>query len=171
MTARSLLLAAAEVLLGAFSVSPVSAQQQPLPRVVHAWAPVYPLFGPESGTVALRVTTDGNRVVRMDEQSAPNRLLAAAKDNVRSWQFEPHQATSFGVQFSYRMAPSACKCKTCGRAVTESIVMRLPTSVDVTGIQLCDVAVDRSWGERRSSLLDLPKRIGEGFVRLFTGSK
>ena len=164
-----LLIPAAGILLAAGSVMPMSAQQSPLPKVAHAWTPLYPFFRPVQGTVALDVSTDGNRVLTIDAETGPYELVAAAKDNVRTWEFEPHTPTSFEVRFNYTLLPSGCKCKTCGTAQTESVVLHLPAEVDVNGVHICDPAVERSWRERPGfKLFQLPSAIGRGFVKLLS---
>src|SRR5208337_3616573 len=65
-----------------------------LPRVSAAAVPLYPLqayLSNVEGTVLLRVTTDGHRVVATHVEQGHRLLAAAAQENVQTWQFQVHE--------------------------------------------------------------------------------
>jgi hypothetical protein len=127
---------------------PLAAQQPqaPVPKVMSASVPFYPRLAQETriqGSVTLRVTTDGKRASAIDTENGPPLLVNAAKENVKTWQFEPHAPTSFEIIFRYKLLDSKCdpECH-CDSAEKESVVLQLPTQVDVSAIisMICDPA-------------------------------
>ncbi len=77
---------------------PLAAQQvrAPLPKVASACIPFYPPLAPPAriqGAVTLRLSTDGKRISTVDAESGPPMLVKAAKENVKTWRFEPHTPT------------------------------------------------------------------------------
>jgi len=109
-----------------------------LPEVVQANVPLYPadaLAAHISGEVHLRVTTDGKAVSAKSEETGPPMLVKAAEENVRTWGFANHTATSFEVIFSYKLTDSA-KCE----AGSRGVVLHLPREVEVDGVTShCDM--------------------------------
>src|SRR5689334_8423066 len=105
-----------------------------LPIVVSSSVPIYSDLARQAhieGTVTLRVSTDGRRVSAVDAENGPPLLVNAAKENVKSWQFEAHPPTSFEVKFRYSLLDSKCdsECK-CGSEEKPSVVLHLPTNVE-----------------------------------------
>jgi hypothetical protein len=145
---RVLLIGAAMILL--LSVFKLYSQQknQSLPRVVSAGIPLYPPFARVAsiqGVVALRVSTDGKHVVTFNSESGPPLLLQASKENVKTWEFEPHQPTSFDVRFIYKLSPSP-PCETefdRSDPKNQSVLLQLPINVELTSVMArdCDPAV------------------------------
>src|SRR5713226_899102 len=60
------------------------------------------------GVVTLRVSTDGKQVSAVDAENGPPLLVKAAKENVKTWQFEPHTGTKFEITFHNRLLPVEC---------------------------------------------------------------
>jgi Gram-negative bacterial TonB protein C-terminal len=119
----------------------MSAQEskKPLPRVASAGVPLYPAsprIAHIEGVVRLRVSTDGKRVSEVQIESGQPMLAAAAKENVKSWEFEKHDPTSFEATFRYKILPPACELS------NPTVLLRLPSEVEVTatGWQTCDPA-------------------------------
>jgi hypothetical protein len=147
------------VLLLSFLPSAAPQAKAPLPRVVNASVPFYPRLAPGAriqGTVTLRLSTDGKRVSAVDAESGPPMLVQAAKENVKSWQFESHTPVIFEVTFHYRLLlPSKCDSEChCDSAEKESVLLQLPTNVDVSAKipVICDPAVpiaDRNRSKRK----------------------
>jgi hypothetical protein len=119
-----------------------------LPKVVSASVPFFPPLARETriqGAVTLRVSTDGKGVSIFDAESGPPLLVRAAKENVKTWQFELHTPTSFEVIFHYRLLPIQCDAQcACDSEEKESVLLKLPASVDVSakGYMTCDPAVE-----------------------------
>ena len=136
--------------LGILSVLPSAAQQknEVLPKVWSASAPFYPPVAKQAsirGLVTLRVTTDGKRVVSFDAESGPPYLVLKTKETVKTWEFQPHKPTSFGIKFEYTLsAPSSpCDWDSAEERAKEFVVLRLPTYVELHAIIPvdCDPAV------------------------------
>ena len=108
------------------------------PLVVSAQVPLYPdllLKAKFDGEVRLRVTTDGERASTITFESGGKILFAAAEENVRTWQFEPHRPTTFVAVFSYKLLPDSLCFKE-----APTVVLHLPTEVEVTsrGVAICE---------------------------------
>ena len=122
--------------------------QPPLPKVVSASVPFYPRLAPTArieGMVKLRVSTDGERVSAIQVESGAPMLAQAAKENVKTWQFEPHSPTTFGVTFRYRLLVPKCDSEChCDTEEKESVLLQLPTNVDVSAKipAICDPAAE-----------------------------
>jgi hypothetical protein len=125
-------------------------QAQPsLPKVVHGSAPFYPRIAAAArieGVVLLRVSTDGERVSKVDVESGPPLLVRVATENVKTWEFEPHSPTSFRVRFRYKLSRAfTCDggCGNCRHLEEESVLLQLPTDVELNAnIPIeCDPAV------------------------------
>ena len=86
--------------------------------------------------VTLRVTTDGKRVVSFAAESGPPYLVLETKENVKTWEFQPHTPTSFEVKFEYTLsAPSSpCDSDSAEERAKEFIVLRLPAYVELHGV-------------------------------------
>lgn len=102
--------------------------------------PIYPrtaLLAHIQGTVKLKVSTDGTRAATVDIESGPPMLAKAAKENVLTWQFDPHKPTTFVTTFEYVITrPAQC-------GITNSAsVLKPPLEMQVTaeGVQTCDPA-------------------------------
>jgi hypothetical protein len=122
-------------------ITQVSGAQGPapvLPDVVQASVPFYPteaLAARISGEVHLHLATDGKAVTATSDVSGPAMLVKAAEENVRTWRFAEHAATSFDVTFKYRLTDSE-KCE----AGSGSVALHLPREVEVDGLAShCDV--------------------------------
>jgi TonB family protein len=123
--------------------------EAPLPKVASASVPFYPRLAPTAriqGTVTLRVSTDGKRVSAVEAESGPPMLVQAAKENVKTWQFESHTPTNFEITFHYRLLlPSKCDSDChCDSTKKETVLLQLPTNVDVSAKipVICDPAVE-----------------------------
>jgi len=93
------------VVLVTVSVHATQQSPQPLPIVISASTPVYPILARQArimGVVKLRLTTDGKQVSDVQVLSGPPMLAKAATENVKTWRFRPHQPTSFETTFNYR---------------------------------------------------------------------
>ena len=108
------------------------------PIVIAAAVPFYPPLARQTrieGKVLMKITTDGRRVVSAEIVSGHPLLAEAAKQNVRTWEFEKHEPTAFSTTFEYRvLAESVCERE------NGEIVLNYPQSVEITvkGIQTCD---------------------------------
>lgn len=117
---------------------PLAAQKEPpLPRISSASMPFYPATALEAGiegTVLLRVTTDGRRIVVIQPENGPELLAQPAIENVKTWRFDSHAPTSFEVKFQYRFAGYSCdpECN-CHALAPESVRLRLPAEVELVG--------------------------------------
>jgi hypothetical protein len=135
---RSSLLAILPMVCGVL----VADAQEPsgaLPEVVQGGVPFYPpnaLAARISGEVHLHLSTDGKVVTAITGESGPAILVKAAKENVGTWRFAEHAATSFDATFKYKLTDSA-KCEIRGGIV----VLHLPKEVEVDGFTLpqCDM--------------------------------
>ena len=123
--------------------SPAVGQQKkpPLPTVLSANVPFYPRTPQEAhiqGVVQLRISTDGSRASSIEVESGPAMLAQAAKENVKTWQFEPHSPTTFEATFHYKLLPSSkcdseCNCDSVGSG---TMLLQLPTDVEVSAQNL-----------------------------------
>jgi outer membrane biosynthesis protein TonB len=103
------------------NVSVAQPAKKLMPTVTSASVPLYPRViraARIQGDVTLRLSTDGERVSAVEVESGPPMLGQAAlgqaalgqaalgqaaKDNVKTWQFEPHTPTNFEVTFHYKL--------------------------------------------------------------------
>ena len=120
-------------------ISAAQGPAAPVPDVVQASVPFYPadaLAARISGEVHLHLATDGRAVIATSDESGPAMLVKGAEENVRTWRFADHAATSFDVAFKYKLTDSA-KCET----GSGSLVLHLPREVEVEGMtSRCDMA-------------------------------
>lgn len=126
-------------------------QQKPLPSVINASVPFYPRVPQQAhieGVVRLRISTDGHRVASVEVESGQPMLAQAAQENVKTWQFEPHTATTFEATFHYKLLPSKCdaECNNCDSVEKPSVLLHLPNDVEVNAKELmvCDSASSKS---------------------------
>lgn len=102
-----------------------------LPVVTMMAPPTYPVFARQAhveGVVRLKITTDGRRVADAEVQgSAPAMLEDLAEKNVRTWEFEPADPTSFIVSFTYKLV--TYRISGADRA---SVTLKLPTDVEIS---------------------------------------
>jgi len=82
-----------------------------------------------SATVQLTATTDGQKVAAVRTLGTPSTLTAAAVENIKTWRFAPHAATSFDV--TYRFAILTRGCESLGRDTHAAATLHFPTTVDV----------------------------------------
>jgi hypothetical protein len=97
------------------------------------------------GIVTLRVSTDGKRVSSIDSETGPYALVLAARENLKTWEFESHKPTSFDVRFIYKLSP-APPCETAfdpWDPRSQSVLLQLPMSVELNwvGPRICDPSV------------------------------
>jgi len=72
-------------------------------------------------------------------------LAQAAKENVKTWQFEQHRPTTFEATFHYKLLLSKCDSEcNCDSVEKGSVLLQLPTNVEVSAKELliCDPAVE-----------------------------
>jgi len=124
------------LVLGA-SMSGAQRTKSVMPTVSSANVPLYPSVirtARIQGDVVLRVSTDGLRVSTVEAEGGPPMLVEAAKENVKTWQFEPHKPTSFQITFHYKLLlPTNCDSEcNCDSEERESVLLQLPTDVKVS---------------------------------------
>ena len=125
-------------------------QEKPLPSVISASVPFYPRIAQQAhidGAVRLQISTDGNRVASVEVQTGQPMLAQAARESVKTWEFDQHSPTTFQVTFRYRLLPSKCDAKcNCDTTEKPSVFLQLPTDVEVNAKELmvCDSASNRS---------------------------
>jgi TonB-like protein len=110
--------------------SQVQQSKVALPRVSAAGVPLYPLQAYISnieGVVRLKITTDGHRVVDTHVEDGHKLLASAAEENVRTWQFQVHEPTTFTVTYRYKLVTNWK-----GDPYNPAVVLRLPTEVEVS---------------------------------------
>ncbi len=118
-----------------------AADQQPtqdLPVVIDAKVPSYPNIARLAhfeGVVRLQVSTDGEKVSKVELLEGHIVLAGAAMENVKTWRFRWHTRATFETVFRYRLLPeSVCE------ADNPTVLLRLPLEVEVTtkGMTTCD---------------------------------
>jgi len=102
-----------------------------LPIVVIMAPPTYPVFARRThieGVVHLKIATDGQRVTSAEAEGDAASLLAdLAEKNVRTWQFEPGDPTTFDVTYAYRLVTHPIS-----GADSTSVTLRLPNDVEIS---------------------------------------
>jgi hypothetical protein len=139
----------AAAILAAAAAPPTAPRPVQVPIVANAQVPFYPEILRKAhieGTVKLTVTTDGKRVSKLDAVEGQPMLVTAATENVKTWVFEAHDATSFGVTFKYRLLEAHCdaECR-CDSLERPGTMLRLPTEVNInaTEAMICDPSTTR----------------------------
>ena len=123
--------------------SPVANEKVPNASllVVHADVPVYPALAVaarQSGTVRVRVSIRRGVVDGAETDSvAPPVLVHAAKENVRTWQFEQGVTCKVDVTYIYELSKEET-----GVPENPRIEMDLPSLVRVTGKPVRAVPMD-----------------------------
>jgi hypothetical protein len=78
----------------------------------------------------------------VEVESGQPMLARAAQDNVKTWQFDPHNPMTFEATFRYKLLPSRCdaQCSACDSVEKPSVLLRLPSQVEVNAKELmvCD---------------------------------
>jgi len=124
----------AMVPLAAGAQAPVS-RSAIVPHVIAAEVPQYPrdaATAGTSGTVVVKVTTDGSSVTRISpalSATVSAALTDAAAKNVLTWRFTPHVPTTFDVTFRFTIVDRPCD--RLGRDTHDAAVIHFPTSVEV----------------------------------------
>jgi hypothetical protein len=102
--ARTTLMLSVLLLLVPNAVSQESADT--LPKVVQHSEPMYPPIARTAhvqGEVRVKFATNGESVTDAEAETGPPLLHKAAEDNVRTWKFAPHTASTFHVTFRYKI--------------------------------------------------------------------
>jgi hypothetical protein len=132
--------------LAALANGQSAAPQASVPVLTSAAVPFYPRLAQMAriqGVVTLRLSTDGKRVSAIDGETGPLMLVKAVKENVKTWQFEPHTPTTFETTFRYRLFDSKCDSQcNCGGVEKATVMLRLPTEAEVSAetLMICDPA-------------------------------
>jgi hypothetical protein len=104
-----------------------------LPMVASAQVPLYPpsaRLANVEGTVQLNVTTDGHHVVSIQVASGYKLLSDSAEGNLRTWEFTPHEPTSFKVTYTYKLVSDLDPIQNNPR-----VILNLPTAVEVDALR------------------------------------
>ena len=132
--------------LAALAYGQAAAPQASVSALASAAVPFYRRLAQMAriqGVVTLRLSTDGKRVSAIEGESGPLMLVKAAKENVRTWQFEPYTPTSFEATFRYRLFDSKCDSQcNCAGVEKATVLLRLPTEAGVSAetLMICDPA-------------------------------
>jgi TonB-like protein len=118
--------------------------RQALPTVITIAVPIYPAVARAAhveGVVHLKISTDGHRVTTVEVQDGTKLLAVPAQDNVKTWQFSPHDPTTFVVTYRYKLVAQAK-----GDTSIPSVLLRLPTDVEVSAMprETVDPAPDKT---------------------------
>ena len=119
-----------------FLAASMIARQQPrvaLPMVASAQVPLYPPVARSAnvqGVVHLKITTDGHRVLSTQVEDGNKLLSAAAEENARTWQFSPHEPTTFGVTYTYKLVTDLEATQNNPR-----VLLKLPTEIEVDALR------------------------------------
>jgi hypothetical protein len=119
------------VLVVIASLSSAILPQQPrgvIPTFAGGAVPLYPPLARAArveGTVHVRVTTDGTKVVDAHAEDGHKLLTVAAEENARTWQFSKHEPTTFTVLYRYRLDADA-------DPNNPTVTLRPPREVDVS---------------------------------------
>ena len=123
------------LMLGTLTTIFAAQEGNPLPRVVSAQVPMYPRIlrsAQVEGVVRLQVTTNGKRVASIKALSGPPMLEKAATENVETWEFAGHHATTFETTFKYRLSETVCdKYCNCDSLEDPVVLLRLPAEVEL----------------------------------------
>ncbi len=113
-----------------------------LPTVAAAAVPLYPPLARMArieGTVHVKVTTDGHKVIATQPEDGHKMLAAAAESNAKTWEFATHEPTTFTVTYQYKIVAEPKE-----NPYGPTVILRLPTQVEVmtTPILMSDPAPD-----------------------------
>ncbi len=100
-----------------------------LPVVKSAEMPAYPNLARLArieGTARIKVSTDGNSIVRIAADGAHKMLLGAAQENLKTWRFYPHKPQTFTLTFIFKLEPPEVY-----GPVNPTIQLDLPTRVEI----------------------------------------
>jgi outer membrane biosynthesis protein TonB len=156
--------------LGAGATLYAGQQKKPLSGVISASVPFYPRtpqLAHIEGIVRFRISTDGNRASSIKIQSGQPMLARAAQENVKTWQFEEHSPITFDATFRYKLLPSKCDSQcNCGSVEKPSVLMRLPTEVEVNAEELVTCgSCAQVWASKAEDLCVLHEE-SPGYTRL-----
>jgi TonB family protein len=104
-----------------------------LPMLASAQVPLYPSvarIANVEGIVRLKVTTDGHRVISVQVADGHKLLSAPAEENIRTWQFSPHEPTTFTVTYTYKLVADLEAVQNNPR-----VLLKLPTEVEVDALR------------------------------------
>jgi len=92
------------------------AQESPevLPKVVQHAEPVYPPIARTAhiqGEVRVKITTDGQSVLKAEPETGPPLLWRTSVDNARTWKFVAHTPGIFRVTFRYTFLSGGVEVK------------------------------------------------------------
>lgn len=126
---------------GSISGQATLPQQSPItnpPIVTNLSIPSYPSLAHTanvSGVVKIRVTTDGNRAISFDQETGPPLLLRPTEENLRTWEFQGDNPTTFIVTFDYQLQEG----EACSMAPAIPI-LQLPSKVVIIAdhFEFCD---------------------------------
>jgi len=116
------------VLAAVLVTTAMLAQESSSPMVTSIGVPAYPPIARTAnveGTVEVKVTTDGNRVVAVHAENGHKVLAAAAEENARTWQFMTHRPTTFKVTYRYKLVTDLPEQS------HPKVVLQLPHHVEV----------------------------------------
>jgi hypothetical protein len=104
-----------------------------LPMVASAQVPLYPptaRVANVEGVVHLKATTDGHHVISIQVEDGHKLLADFAEENLRTWQFSPHEPTTFTVTYSYKLVTDVDPARNNPR-----VILDLPTAVEVDALR------------------------------------
>ena len=121
------------------------------PSVAAAAVPLYPPLARMArieGTVHVKVTTDGHKVVATEPEDGHKMLTAAAESNAKTWEFAAHKPTTFIITYHYKLVAESRENR-----YGPTVILRLPTEVEViaTPIALSDPSPDPSPQKKQQS--------------------
>jgi outer membrane biosynthesis protein TonB len=103
-------------------------------KVATIGVPIYPPLARAAhveGTVHIKITTDGQRVIGTHVEDGHKLLAAAAEENAKSWQFTANGPATFIVTYRYKLVPGLK-----GDPSSPAITLRLPNEVQVSTVPL-----------------------------------
>jgi len=113
-----------------------------LPMVAGGTVPLYPPLARVAnvqGVVHVKITTDGHHVIATQVEDGHKLLATAAEANARTWEFATHEPTSFTVTYYYKL-----DAKLRGRPNNPTVILRLPTEVEIITVPLVLDSADAS---------------------------
>jgi len=118
-----------------------------LPVLRSGLMPIYPAnarVAGISGTVLVRVSTDGQKVLKVEVISGPPMLAKAVVGLVESWQFWDHKACQFTSAFIFVLTPVTCETR--DDSDQGEMILNLPAKAQITRQRSieCDPVIDKS---------------------------